>query len=125
MAERDRELVRGWYACAVTSQHELKVRDQLINLTKHPIWKDYIFDLYVPTEKYKTKQGKVKERVIDAFKTYIYIEMILTDDVYALIKIDGFRTPLPAKNPTILPADEVAQIMVSRIVAMSFCEPRS
>ena len=111
MSERSRDLVRAWYACAVTSGYEIKVRDQLMNLTSHPIWKDYIFDIYVPTEKYKTKQGKIKERVIEGYKTYMYIEMILTDELYALIKIDGFRTPLPAKDPTPLPKEEVARIM--------------
>lgn len=111
MAERSRELVRAWYACAVTSGHELKVRDQLMGLTTNATWGDFVFDVYVPTEKVIDRHGKVKERVIEAFKTYMYVEMILTDDVYALIKIEGFRTPLPAKDPTPMPKEDVQRVM--------------
>lgn len=113
MSERSRELVRSWYVCVVTKNQELKMRDQLMNLTEHPIWKDFIFDLYVPVEKIR-ENGKVKEKVIEAYKTYLYVEMILTDELYAVMKIQGFRTPLPAKDPTPLPKKDVEKLVAFR-----------
>lgn len=93
----------GWFACAVTSGHEVKVTNELKKLTEHPKWSQYIFDIFVPTEVVTDRHGKEKLKVLEASKGHIYIKMVLTQEVYSTIKIEGFRTPLPAKDPTPIP----------------------
>jgi Transcription termination factor nusG len=68
----------GWFACKVTSGHEMKVANELKKLIQHPKWSQYIFDVFVPTEKTVDKKGKEKLKVL--IKENIYIKMVLTKD---------------------------------------------
>ncbi|MGF7535722.1 transcription termination/antitermination NusG family protein [Bacillus mexicanus] len=95
----------GWFACKVTSGHEMKVVNELKKLTKHPKWSQYIFDAFVPTEKVIDKKGKDKIKVL--IKENIYVKMILTQEVYGIIQIEGFRRPLPPKDPTPVPEEQM------------------
>ncbi len=95
----------GWFACKVTSGHEMKVANELKKLIQHPKWSQYIFDVFVPTEKTVDKKGKEKLKVL--IKENIYIKMVLTQDVYSAIKIEGFRTPLPPKDPSPVPEEQM------------------
>ena len=94
----------GWFACKVTSGYEMKVANELKKLTQDPKWGQYVFDVFVPTRKV-IKKDKEKLEVI--IKENIYVKMILTQDVYSAIKIDGFRTPLPPKDPTPIPEEKM------------------
>lgn len=98
----------GWFACKVTSGHEMKVVNELRKLTEHPKWSKYIFDAFVPTEKTVGRDGKTKLKTI--IKENIYVKMVLTQDVYSAIKIEGFRTPLPPKDPSPVPEEQMTSI---------------
>lgn len=100
----------GWFACRVTSQHAMKVTNELKKLINHPKWSQYVFDVFVPTEKVVDKNGVEKLKVMEASKDTIYVKMALTQEVYSAIKIEGFRTPLPPKDPTPIPDSQMEGI---------------
>lgn len=99
----------GWFACKVTSGYELKVVGELLKLTKHPEWGKFIFDVFAPARIVVDKKGKEKLDIL--IKENIYVKMTLTPDVYSVISIDGFRTPLPPKNPVPVPEEQMKNLL--------------
>ena len=98
----------GWFACKVTSGYEMKVANELKKLTQHPKWGKYIFDVFVPTKKVVDKKGREKLKVL--IRENIYVKMILTQEVYSVIQIEGFRTILPPKDPTPVPEKQMENL---------------
>lgn len=104
----------GWFACKVTPQYAMKLVTELSKLTEHPKWSSYIFDVFVPTEIVEDKKGNKKLKVLEESRDTIYIKMVLTQEVYAAIKLDGFRTPLPPKDPTPIPNHQMESVLKFR-----------
>jgi transcription antitermination factor NusG len=100
----------GWFVCAVTVTQELKVYNELKKLLDSDYWGQYIFDMFLPMEMTLDKKGELKRTIVPAYKGAIYIKMVLTQEVYGAIKIDGFRTPLPPKDPRPVPEREMEKV---------------
>lgn len=105
----------GWFACAVTRDYEMKVYNELKKLLDNDYWNKYIYDIFLPMKKTTDRKGNEKIIIIPELKGVIYIKMMLTPEVYNVIKIDGFRTPLPAKEPIPLKGNEVDKALKYRI----------
>lgn len=89
---------RAWYALVVFPNRELKIRDRLVKLIQNnPHLQDQLFNVMVPAKKTVNDKGKVKEVMI--YTQYVYVEMILTDDTYHAVKIDGVRHILGEPTP--------------------------
>ena len=101
--DRGREQVKAWYALAVTTGREKVIRERLKNLAKNEKWKDQIFRVVIPFTKEIGETGKIKE--IAVYKQVVYVEMILNDDTYNAVKIDGVRHILG--EPTPIPEEEM------------------
>lgn len=104
--DRGREQVKAWYGLAVTTGREKVVRDRLKSLAKNDIWKDQIFRVIIPSIKEIGKTGKEKETLI--YTQVVYVEMILNDDTYNAVKIDGVRHILG--DPTPIGEDEMRKV---------------
>lgn len=104
--DRGREQVKAWYALAVTSGREKVVRDRLTNLSKGEMWKDQIFRVVIPSKKEIGANGKEKEIIL--YNQVAYVEMILNDDTYNAVKIDGVRHILG--EPTPVPNEEMEKV---------------
>jgi transcription antitermination factor NusG len=63
--------------------------------------------VFVPIEKYETKQGKPKERVFPGYERYVFVEMILNDETYNGVKIGGVRHILGSPEPQPVPDEEI------------------
>jgi len=99
--ERGREQVKAWYALVVFPGRELKIRDKLIKLAQNDHLKNQIFRIIVPATKEEKMdaKGKVKIKEHMIYTQYVYVEMILNDDTYHAVKIDGVRHILGAPTP--------------------------
>lgn len=99
--ERGREQVKAWYALVVFPGREIKIREKLIRLAQNKHLANQIFRVIVPAikeEKVDSKgKTKIKEHMI--YTQYVYVEMILNDDTYHAVKIDGVRHILGAPTP--------------------------
>jgi transcription antitermination factor NusG len=105
----------GWFACAVTRGYEMKVYNELKKLLENEYWSKYIYDIFIPMEISYDKKGKAKQIIVPAYKGTMYIKMVLTQEVYSTIKIDGFRTPLPAKDPVPVPQSQMDKVLKYRM----------
>lgn len=108
-ATEDELLYRnGWFICAVTDGYEYIVVDEIKNLMEQDEWKGLIRDVFVPMETVTHKNGTKRDKVMTIYKRNVFVDMVLTQDVYhAIKKTRGFRTPLPAKEPTPVPIDQL------------------
>lgn len=95
---RGRVQKKAWYALVVFPNRELKIREKLLKLRDNsPTLKEQIFQVMVPAIKEVNEKGKTKEVMI--YTQYVYIEMILNDDTYHAVKIDGVRHILGEPTP--------------------------
>jgi len=107
--ERGREQVPNWYAVAVTTGWEKRVRDRITLLANTDRWKDQLFDVVIPATIEKNAKGKEVEKL--QYNQYVYVHMILNNETWhTLNMIDGFRTFLPAENPHPLSQEEMDKI---------------
>jgi len=99
--ERGREQVKAWYALVVYPGREIKIREKLIKLAGAERFRDQIFRIMVPvTKEEKTDaKGRVKIKENLIYTQYVYVEMILNDDTYNAVKIDGVRHILGEPTP--------------------------
>lgn len=96
--QRGREQVRAWYCLVVYPGRELKIRDKLIKLVQNNTHlREQIYRFVVPAFKETNEKGKTKEKLI--YTQYVYVEMILNDDTYHAVKIDGVRHILGEPSP--------------------------
>lgn len=104
--DRGREQIKAWYGLAVTTGREKVIRERLNNLAKNEKWRDQIFRVVIPFIKEMGKTGKMKE--IPVYTQVVYVEMILNDDTYNAVKIDGVRHILG--EPTPIPEEEIKNV---------------
>lgn len=101
--DRGREQVKAWYGLAVTTGREKVIQERLKNLAKNEVWENQIFRVYIPSIKEIGKNGKEKEVLV--YTQVVYIEMILNDDTYNAVKIDGVRHIMGDPSP--IPEEEI------------------
>lgn len=105
----------GWFACAVTRGYEMKVYNELKKLLESEYWNNYVYDMFIPMHMTTDSKGKPKMEILPAYKGMMFIKMVLTQEVYSTIKIDGFRTPLPAKDPVPVPESQMQKVLQYRL----------
>ncbi|PGK51418.1 hypothetical protein CN918_26875 [Priestia megaterium] len=101
--DRGREQIKAWYGLAVTTGREKVIQERLKNLAKNEVWENQIFRVYIPSIKEIGKNGKEKEVLV--YTQVVYIEMILNDDTYNAVKIDGVRHIMGDPSP--IPEEEI------------------
>lgn len=113
----DEKLYRnGWFVCAVTDGYEYIVVDEIKALIEQDKWQGLIRDVFIPMEEVVHKNGTKRNKVMTIYKRNVFIDMILTQDVYHAIKeVRGFRTPLPAKEPTPVPIEQLKSAFDNRV----------
>jgi transcription antitermination factor NusG len=101
----------GWFVCAVTVTQEMKVYNELKKLLASEYWGQYILDMFLPMEMTLDKKGELKRTIVPAYKGVIFIKMVLTQEVYGAIKIEGFRMPFPPKDPRPISEKEMEKVL--------------
>ena len=100
---------KHWYAVHTYSGHEKKVKTNIERRAETMGLKTKVFDILVPTEKEaRVRQGKKSEIDRKVFPGYVFVEMVLDDNTWYLVKsttgVIGFvgdAKPTPVKNSEI------------------------
>src|SRR3978361_1636510 len=100
---------KHWYAVHTYSGHEKKVKTNVERRAETMGLKNKVFDILVPTEKEaRVRQGKKSEIDRKVFPGYVFVEMVLDDNTWYLVKsttgVIGFvgdNKPTPVKNSEI------------------------
>lgn len=100
---------KQWYAVHTYSGHEKKVKTNIERRADTMGLKNKIFDILMPTEKEsRVRQGKKSEIDRKVFPGYVFVQMILDDNTWYLVKsttgVIGFvgdAKPTPVKNAEI------------------------
>jgi transcriptional antiterminator NusG len=112
-AEPERDPRTAWYVIHTYSGYENKVRDDILRRVKSMNMVDKIFQVLVPTEEeLEFKDGKKKTVQRRVYPGYVFVEMIMTDDSWYVVRntrgVTGFVSP--GQKPVPLPEDEVKRI---------------
>lgn len=112
-AEEVKDPRRQWYVIHTYSGHENKVRDDIMRRIDSMGMRDKIFQVLVPTEEeLEFKDGKKKTVQRRVYPGYVFVEMILTDDSWYVVRntnsVTGFVSP--GSKPVPLPEEEVKKI---------------
>lgn len=103
---------KHWYAVHTYSGHEKKVKTNIERRAETMGLKNKVFDILVPTEKEsRVRQGKKSEIDRKVFPGYVFVEMVLDDNTWYLVKsttgVIGF---VGDAKPTIVKDSEVREI---------------
>ena len=102
-----------WYVIHTYSGYENKVKDNLMRRIDSMGMRDRIFKVHVPTEEeLEFKDGKKKTVVRKIYPGYVFVEMILTEESWYVVRnssgVTGFVSP--GAKPVPLPEEEVRRI---------------
>lgn len=105
-----------WYIIQTYSGYEKAVKQDLERRVESMGMTDFIYNIIVPEEKYieKNKDGKEKEKIRQIFPGYIFVEMMVTDDSWFVVRntprVTGFlgssgggTKPVPLADEEIKP----------------------
>lgn len=111
--EAPRDPRTNWYVIHTYSGYENKVRDNLLRRIDSMNMRDRIFQVLVPTEEeLEFKDGKKKTVQRKVYPGYVFVEMIMTEDSWYVVRntsgVTGFIGP--GAKPVPLPEDEVKRI---------------
>ena len=111
--EPPRDPRTNWYVIHTYSGYENKVRDNLLRRIESMNMKDRIFQVLVPTEEeLEFKDGKKKTVQRKVYPGYVFVEMIMTEDSWYVVRntsgVTGFIGP--GAKPVPLPEEEVKKI---------------
>lgn len=103
---------KHWYAVHTYSGHEKKVKTNIERRALTMGMKSKVFDILVPTEKEsRVRQGKKSEIDRKVFPGYVFVQMVLDDNTWYLVKsttgVIGF---VGDAKPTIVKDSEVREI---------------
>jgi len=103
----------GWYVIHTYSGYEDQVAENIIQRAANLKLKDYIFEVIVPKEKQvEIKNGKRKTVEKRSFPGYVFVNMIVTDESWFVVRntpsVTGFLGS--GVRPTPIPESEVATI---------------
>ncbi len=108
---------KKWYVVNTYSGHENKVKEKLEMRANSMDLKDYIFRIIVPEQKViEEKDGVTKEKMKKMFPGYILVEMVMTDEVWFIVRntpgVTGFiGSSGKGAKPTPLQPYEVDNIL--------------
>ena len=110
---------RRWYIVQTYSGYESSVKEDLERRIESMGMQNLIFRVVLPEEHYteKDKNGNVKEKVRKMFPGYVFVEMIITDDSWHVIrntpKVTGFLGSSGGRTkPVPLPQEEINAILL-------------
>ncbi|MFA6537571.1 MAG: transcription termination/antitermination protein NusG [Patescibacteria group bacterium] len=110
MPKQTNERGRRWYVIHTYSGYEENVAENLKQRIESMDMEEKIFGLLIPTEKkIKIKNGKRKITTEKIFPGYVFVEMIVTDDSWYVVRntpnVTGFigtgNTPTPVSDEEI------------------------
>lgn len=111
---------KEWYVVNTYSGHESKVKEKLEMRAESMGFLDNIFRIIIPEETIKEtmKDGSIKEKKKKLFPGYILVEMIMTDDVWYIVRntpgVTGFIGSSGHKaKPTPLLPQEIDRILAN------------
>ena len=102
-----------WYVIHTYSGYEAMVKDSLEKLIENNNLQENIFEIQIPTEETLEEKANGKKKVVERkkFPCYVFLKMILTNDLWYLITntrgVTGFVGPLGRPLP--LTEEEVAR----------------
>ena len=78
---------KQWYVINTYSGHENNVKEKLDMRIQSMNMQNYIFRVIVPeTKEIEIKDGKQKEKVKKMFPGYVLVEMIMSDEVWFIVR---------------------------------------
>lgn len=81
------ESKREWYVVNTYAGHENKVKDNLLRRVETMGISDYLFRIVVAEEaEIEFKNGKPIEKMRNLFPGYLFVEMIMTDDAWYVVR---------------------------------------
>lgn len=103
----------AWYVIHCYSGYEFKVQRNLLNRIESMGMEDYIFDVVVPTEEeVELREGKRRTVERRIFPGYLFIEMLMTDDSWSVVRntpgVTGFVGS--GTKPTSVPQSDIDKI---------------
>ncbi|PKK93702.1 MAG: transcription termination/antitermination factor NusG [Tenericutes bacterium HGW-Tenericutes-6] len=108
-----------WYIIQTYSGYENAVKQDLERRVESMGMSDYIFRIIVPEETVieKKADGKEKEKVKQLFPGYVFVEMIVTDESWFVVRntprVTGFLgSSGGGTKPVPLAPDEINQILL-------------
>ena len=109
---------RAWYVVQTYSGLESAAKRNLENRVESMNMQDYIFQVLVPEEKSmeRKKNGELKEVITKPFPGYVFIDMIVTDETWFMVRntpmVTGFLgSSGGGAKPVPLPEEEMAPIL--------------
>ena len=102
-----------WYVIHTYSGYEAMVKDSLEKLIENNNLQENIFEIQIPTEETLEEKSNGKKKVVERkkFPCYVFLKMILTNDLWYLVTntrgVTGFVGP--QGRPLPLTAEEVAR----------------
>lgn len=81
------ELKKEWYVVNTYAGHENKVKENLIRRVETMNLQECLFQIVVAEEKeIEYKNGKEVEKVHNIFPGYLFVEMIMTDEAWYVVR---------------------------------------
>lgn len=79
---------RAWYVVQTYSGSENAAKRNIENRVESMNMQDYIFNVLVPEEKVyeRKKNGELKEVIIRPYPGYVFIDMIVTDETWFMVR---------------------------------------
>ena len=124
---------RAWYSVQTYSGMEKAVKKNIERRIESMGMQEYIFNVLVPEEvRYeKKKNGELKEVVEKPFSGYFFVDMIVTDETWFMVRntpmVTGFlgssgggAKPVPLHNDEILPVLKMCGINTNKTLN---CKP--
>lgn len=85
--EKENNSKKEWYVVNTISGHEYKVKEKLEMRVESMGLQDSIFRVIVPEQKeIEYKEGVKKEKVKKMFPGYVLIEMVMSDEVWFIVR---------------------------------------
>ena len=84
MAEENK---KQWYVVNTYAGHENRVKENLLRRVESMGLQDYLFRVIVAEEKeIEYKNGKEVEKTTNLFSGYLFVEMIMTDEAWYIVR---------------------------------------
>ncbi len=116
---------RAWYIIQSYAGCENAAKNNLVRRIKSMNMEDYIFQVLIPevTHEEKKKNGEVKTVVERVYPGYIFVDMIVTDDSWFIVRntpmVTGFlgssgggAKPVPLTDEEIIPVLKMCGITI-------------
>ena len=109
---------RRWYVVQTYSGYENSVKINLLRRSESMQMEDLIFQVVIPEEirQERKADGTIKEKLVKIFPGYVFIELIVTDDSWFVVRntpgVTGFLgSSGGGTKPVPLPPEEILPIL--------------